>query len=98
MIDIDAILRELVNRRGSDLHLKVNRPPLMRISSDLLPSEFPPLSKEDMEAVLRKLVGDRAGRRWRRNTRSTRPTRSRTSPASASTPSRSARSSARRCA
>ncbi|HVE39222.1 MAG TPA: type IV pilus twitching motility protein PilT [Planctomycetota bacterium] len=59
MIDIDAILRELVNRRGSDLHLKVNRPPLMRISSDLLPSEFPPLSKEDMEAVLRKLVGDR---------------------------------------
>jgi twitching motility protein PilT len=59
MIDIDAILKELVNRRGSDLHLKVDRPPLMRISSDLLPSEFPPLSKQDMEAVLRKLVGDR---------------------------------------
>jgi twitching motility protein PilT len=59
MIDIDAILKELVNRRGSDLHLKVDRPPLMRISSDLLPSEFPPLSRQDMEAVLRKLVGDR---------------------------------------
>jgi len=59
MIDIDAILKELVNRRGSDLHLKVDRPPLMRISSDLLPSEFPPLSREDMEAVLRQLVGDK---------------------------------------
>jgi len=59
MIDIDAILRELVNRRGSDLHLKVDRPPLMRISSDLLPSEFPPLSREDMEAVLRQLVGEK---------------------------------------
>jgi twitching motility protein PilT len=59
MIDIDAILKELVSRRGSDLHLKVDRPPLMRISSDLLPSEFAPLSREDMEAVLRKLVGDR---------------------------------------
>ncbi len=59
MIDIDAILRELVNRRGSDLHLKVDRPPLMRISSDLLPSEFPPLSREDMEGVLRQLVGEK---------------------------------------
>ena len=57
MTDIDAILKELVGRRGSDLHLKVGRPPLMRISSDLLPSEFPPLSREDMEGVLRTLVG-----------------------------------------
>src|SRR5205085_12131512 len=65
MIDIDAILKELVTRRGSDLHLKVNRPPLMRISSDLLPSEFPPLTSEDMEGVLRKLVGDRG---WTRLT------------------------------
>jgi len=63
MIDIDAILKELVARRGSDLHLKVNRPPLMRISSDLLPSEFPPLSEEDMQAVLRKFVGDQG---WKR--------------------------------
>ena len=57
MIDIDAILKELVGRRGSDLHLKVGRPPLMRISSDLLPSEFPPLTEQDMQAVLQKLVG-----------------------------------------
>jgi twitching motility protein PilT len=57
MTDIDAILKELVTRRGSDLHLKVNRPPLMRISSDLLPTEFPPLTQEDMDAVLKKLLG-----------------------------------------
>ena len=57
MIDIDAILKELVTRRGSDLHLKVGRPPLMRISSDLLPSEFPPLSDRDMQEVLLKLLG-----------------------------------------
>jgi twitching motility protein PilT len=58
MIDIDAVLKELVNRRGSDLHLKVGRPPLMRISSDLLPSEFPPLDDAAMQAVLRKLLGE----------------------------------------
>jgi len=58
MIDIDAVLKELVNRRGSDLHLKVGRPPMMRISSDLLPSEFPPLSETDMQEVLKKILGD----------------------------------------
>ncbi len=58
MIDIDAVLKELVSRRGSDLHLKISRPPLMRISSDLLPSEFPPVEAPDMQDVLRKLLGD----------------------------------------
>lgn len=58
MIDIDAVLKELVTRRGSDLHLKVSRPPLMRISSDLLPSEFPSISETDMTEVLKKLLGD----------------------------------------
>jgi twitching motility protein PilT len=57
MIDIDAVLKELVNRRGSDLHLKTGRPPLMRISSDLLPSEFEVLDDAGIEAVLRKLLG-----------------------------------------
>jgi twitching motility protein PilT len=63
MIDIDAVLRELVTRRGSDLHLKVGRPPLMRISSDLLPSEFAPVTEEDMQTVLRKILGDEG---WKR--------------------------------
>ena len=56
-MDIDAILKELVTRRGSDLHLKVGRPPLMRIASDLLPSEFPPLEDADMKAVLGQILG-----------------------------------------
>ena len=58
MIDIDAVLRELVTRRGSDLHLKVGRPPLMRLSSELLPSEFAPVTPEDMIEVLRKIAGE----------------------------------------
>jgi twitching motility protein PilT len=63
MMDLDAILKELVGRRGSDLHLKVGRPPLMRIASDLLPSEFPPLDEASMEAILKKLLGEDG---WRR--------------------------------
>jgi twitching motility protein PilT len=58
MTDIDVVLRELVARRGSDLHLKVGRPPLMRISSELLPSEFPAVNEEALEAALLKLLGE----------------------------------------
>ena len=65
MTDIDAVLKELVNRRGSDLHLKVGRPPLMRISSDLLPSEFAPTDVADMEAILRKFLVEEG---WRKLT------------------------------
>jgi twitching motility protein PilT len=58
MTDIDAVLRDLVARRGSDLHLKIGRPPLMRLASDLVPSEYPPVDEADMEAVLRKILGE----------------------------------------
>ena len=36
-MDLDSILQELADKGGSDLHVKVNRPPLFRISGDLLP-------------------------------------------------------------
>ncbi|HEX7901384.1 MAG TPA: type IV pilus twitching motility protein PilT [Planctomycetota bacterium] len=60
MIDIDAVLKELVTRRGSDLHLKVGRPPLMRLSSELIPSEFPPITAEDLRVALQRVLGDAA--------------------------------------
>jgi twitching motility protein PilT len=58
MTHIETVLKELVLRQGSDLHLKVGRPPLMRISSDLLPTELPVVDEADMEHVLRSLLGE----------------------------------------
>jgi twitching motility protein PilT len=63
MTDIDELLRELVQRRGSDLHLKVGRPPLMRIAGDLLPTEYPPFDEAAMDRVLRKILRDELYRR-----------------------------------
>jgi twitching motility protein PilT len=59
-LSIDAILRDLILRGGSDLHLKIGRPPLFRVSSDLAPAALPPLTEADMNAVLRTVLG-RAG-------------------------------------
>jgi twitching motility protein PilT len=57
MMDIDHVLKELVARRGSDLHLKIGRPPLMRLSSELIPSEFPPITAEDLRGALQRVLG-----------------------------------------
>ncbi|MDI6802062.1 MAG: type IV pilus twitching motility protein PilT [Thermodesulfovibrionales bacterium] len=49
---IDTYLKTLIERGGSDLHLKFERPPLIRIKGDLIPLEHPPLTKEQMEEIL----------------------------------------------
>ncbi|MBI3856759.1 MAG: PilT/PilU family type 4a pilus ATPase [Planctomycetes bacterium] len=56
-VAIDEVLRDLVQRGGSDLHLKAGRPPLLRVSSNLIPSSFPVLDDTDVNAILRAVLG-----------------------------------------
>ena len=49
---LEAILSAMLERHGSDLHLKAGRPPLYRISGQVVPSEFEPLSAEEVEALV----------------------------------------------
>jgi len=59
MFDVQAALRELVNRHGSDLHLKVDAPPLYRVDGVLARDEqIGPLSAEDTEHALHDLLHD----------------------------------------
>ncbi len=55
-IDIDVLLEELVLREGSDLHLRVGEPPIFRVAGELERSDFPPVSKEDMENLIYGLM------------------------------------------
>jgi len=56
---VQAALRELVNRHGSDLHLKVDAPPLYRVDGVLARDEqIGPLSAEDTEHALHDLLHD----------------------------------------
>jgi twitching motility protein PilT len=51
--DIDAALRYVVEREGSDLHVKVPSPPMARVHGELRPVEgAAPLTPEDTEAAL----------------------------------------------
>jgi twitching motility protein PilT len=54
--EFNGWLGMLVERNGSDLHVKVGTPPKMRESGALLPLERAPLSHDEMEAIGKAIV------------------------------------------
>ncbi|MFI4991414.1 MAG: type IV pilus twitching motility protein PilT [Solirubrobacterales bacterium] len=59
MFDVKQALRDLVEREGSDLHLKVGAAPLFRVNGELLSAEgVPKLTAEDTEHALKQLLDD----------------------------------------
>ncbi len=59
MFDVKQALRDLVERGGSDLHLKVGAAPLFRMNGELLSAEgVPELTAEDTEHALKQLLDD----------------------------------------
>ncbi len=59
MVDIKQVMKELVEKGGSDLHLKVDRPPLIRKGGELTPFEgYDELSEEELQSALRALIGE----------------------------------------
>jgi twitching motility protein PilT len=59
MYDVDGALRHLIQLEGSDLHLKVPSPPLVRIHGELSPVEGAErMTPADTEAVLRYMLKD----------------------------------------
>jgi twitching motility protein PilT len=59
MIDVKQSLRELVEKGGSDLHLKVGAAPLYRVNGELTVAEgAEPLTAEDTSGALKQLLTD----------------------------------------
>ena len=51
-MEIDELLKLMVDKGASDLHLKVPSPPVLRIDGELVPQEdLPPLAPKDIEYV-----------------------------------------------
>lgn len=51
-LEVDKIFRALVKLEGSDLHLKVGNPPIVRVSGTLKPLNRPPIDNEEMVRLL----------------------------------------------
>jgi twitching motility protein PilT len=54
-----GVLQQMVQRNASDLHLKVGRPPTLRLDGELAPLELPPLRPEDLKGLAEQLLTPR---------------------------------------
>ncbi len=65
-MDLMDLMAQSVERNASDLHLKVGRPPLFRVSGDLLPvEEHLPLTEEEIREATFSLMNEQAIRRFK---------------------------------
>ncbi len=58
-LEVDKLFRALVKLEGSDLHLKVGQPPMVRVGGDLKPLNRPPLGNEEMVDLLIPMMDER---------------------------------------
>jgi twitching motility protein PilT len=59
-LNFKAVLQEMINRGGSDLHLKVGRPPTFRVNGELEGMEsHPALKPEDLKGLAEQLMTPR---------------------------------------
>src|SRR5688572_14313198 len=51
-----SVLQRMIQQNASDLHLKVGRPPVLRIDGDLHPLEIAPLRPEDLKLLAEQVM------------------------------------------
>ncbi|MDO8684455.1 MAG: type IV pilus twitching motility protein PilT [Armatimonadota bacterium] len=64
---IDDLLRMLVEREGSDLHMRVGEPPVIRIHGDLIRTDLPVLKPQDVEDILFSILNEERKQKFREN-------------------------------
>ncbi|HVX64864.1 MAG TPA: PilT/PilU family type 4a pilus ATPase [Pirellulales bacterium] len=57
--EIDKLFRALVKLKGSDLHLKAERPPIIRVNGTLRPLDRGPIEDEEMVRICFPLMNER---------------------------------------
>jgi twitching motility protein PilT len=61
------VLQQLVQRSASDLHLKVGRPPTLRLHGELVPLDLPALKPEDLKGLAEQLMTPRQVKEFTEN-------------------------------
>ena len=56
MTDLERYLKQLTDGGGSDLHLKVGHPPVLRVNGELAPIKAPKLTAEAVEEIAEDIV------------------------------------------
>ena len=62
-----AVLQRMIQQNASDLHLKVGRPPVLRINGDLSQVDLPPLRPEDLKMLAEQIMTPKQVREFAEN-------------------------------
>ncbi len=57
-VTLHQLLKTLVERGGSDLHITTNSPPMIRVDGDLIPLDYPPLSVPETKQLAYSILTD----------------------------------------
>ncbi|MGH2750553.1 MAG: type IV pilus twitching motility protein PilT [Actinomycetota bacterium] len=58
MVTVHDFMRYVVDRKGSDLHMKAGGPPYVRVNGALTPADFPPMTASDCERAALEIMSD----------------------------------------
>ncbi len=57
MVDVKAILTNVIENGASDLHINVGMPPILRRNTELVDLDFPAISNEDAKEMVLSMIG-----------------------------------------
>jgi len=57
MVEVKQILEAAIENRASDVHINVGMPPILRRDTELIATEFPPVTNQDAKAMVLSMVG-----------------------------------------
>src|SRR5262245_5069761 len=63
-MDLDALLKLMTDKEASDRHLKPTSPPHLRIVGRLMPIEAPPLTPDDIGAMIQRILTPQQKKRF----------------------------------
>jgi twitching motility protein PilT len=66
-LEIDKLFRACVKHKASDLHLKVDKPPMLRVDGTLRPMDREPISDEEMVRLTFPLMNERSRKIFERD-------------------------------
>ena len=65
MIDIKTILAAAIENNASDVHINVGLPPVLRKDTELIDMDCPPVTNQEVRAILLAMVGPEKLKRFR---------------------------------
>ena len=66
-VTLHQLLKTLVERGGSDLHITTNSPPMVRVHGDIQPLDYPPLTVPETKQLCYSILTDVQKHRFEEN-------------------------------